>query len=183
MLGNDATGRVSALHSRNNSPDGEGGPPNGVTTRESYPDGNGIGRPSKPRHMNPNRTTMNDMKRRVAGILEFISHTQVEMAGLDPTVVATTGTATSTTTRTNATNTVVNNPSEGRAGGGGSGPDFVAKSTQTETQAQTQLHRVLMDLDGVDDGTFAALSSVEMMEALTRKLMRWQGEYGKWGEK
>lgn len=26
---------------------------------------------------------------------------------------------------------------------------------------------------------FAKMSSVEMMEVLTRRLMRWQGEYGK----
>lgn len=37
-------------------------------------------RPSKPRHMHPQRTTMNEMKRRVAAILEFISRMQVEMA-------------------------------------------------------------------------------------------------------
>lgn len=30
---------------------------------------------------------------------------------------------------------------------------------------------------------FAKMSSVEMIEVLTRRLMRWQGEYGKWGEK
>ena len=41
---------------------------------------------------------------------------------------------------------------------------------------------------GMGDGElkmeqFRALGSVEMMEVLTRSLMKWQGEYGKPGEK
>ena len=38
------------------------------------------GKPSKPKHLNLNRTSLNEMKRRVAGILEFISRTQLEFA-------------------------------------------------------------------------------------------------------
>lgn len=41
----------------------------------------------------------------------------------------------------------------------------------------------LADLDGVNEQAFAALSSAAMMEVLTRRLMKWQAEYGKWGEK
>lgn len=36
---------------------------------------------------------------------------------------------------------------------------------------------------GVNLETFSSLSSVEMMEVLTRGLMKWQGEFGKAGEK
>ena len=36
------------------------------------------GRPSKPRHMNPNRTSMNEMKKRVAAILEFVNRAEDE---------------------------------------------------------------------------------------------------------
>lgn len=36
---------------------------------------------------------------------------------------------------------------------------------------------------GLNLETFVSLSSVEMMEVLTRGLMKWQGEYGKVGEK
>lgn len=39
----------------------------------------------------------------------------------------------------------------------------------------------VLDEDGAEG--FRKMSSVEMMEVLTRRLMRWQGEYGKWGEK
>ena len=109
--------------------------------------------------MNPNRTTMNDMKRRVAGILEFISHTQVEMAGTEPP---------STTKSSTSTNTTPD--SNGSTNGGG---DISGK----------QVNAALEDLEGIDEQAFNALSSFEMIEVLTRRLMRWQGEYGKWGEK
>ena len=119
---------------------------------------NAVGKPSKPRHMNPSRTTMNDMKRRVAGILEFISHTQVDMAG----------TATAMTTKSSSsTNTPFN----------GNGTEKVGQLSGKAVNA------ALQDVDAIDEPGFAGLSSLEMMEVLTRRLMKWQGEYGKWGDK
>ena len=114
--------------------------------------------------MNPNRTTMNDMKRRVAGILEFISHTQVELAATEAPSVTTTKSSTST-------NTPSDTNGEGQNGNGRD--DISGKAVNT----------ALEDHDGIDESAFAALSSLEMMEVLTRRLMKWQGEYGKWGEK
>ena len=95
---------------------------------------------------------MNDMKRRVASILEFISHTQVEMATSDPTPASSTIT-----------------PPE--SGGSGTG------------MAQKLLDGGQKLLDDLEVDGFRELSSVEMMEILTRRLMRWQGEYGKCGDK
>ncbi|KAJ8612069.1 hypothetical protein MRB53_037620 [Persea americana] len=37
-------------------------------------------KPAKPKHMNPNRTSMNDLRKRISGIMEFLSRTQLEMA-------------------------------------------------------------------------------------------------------
>jgi len=102
---------------------------------------------SKPRYMNPNRTSMNDMKRRVAGILEFISRTQVEMAGTET-----------------ASRTITTSP-----------PDHGGGNKEFGNMLMKELE------DGLDG--FGKLSGVEMMEVLTRRLMRWQGEYGKLGEK
>ena len=101
---------------------------------------------------------MNDMKRRVAAILEFISHTQVEMATSNPT---------------RASSTITPPDSGGSAKDGGMGGGGMA---QKLLEGQS-----LLDGFGVD--AFKDLSSVEMMEVLTRKLMKWQGEYGKWGDK
>lgn len=102
---------------------------------------------SKPRYMNPNRTSMNDMKRRVAGILDFISRTQVEMAGTEA-----------------ASRTMTTSP-----------PDHGGGNKELGNMLTKELE------DGPDG--FGKLSGVEMMEVLTRRLMRWQGEYGKLGEK
>ncbi len=102
---------------------------------------------------------MNDMKRRVAAILEFISHTQVEMA--------------------THSDTQSSNPTP---------PDSGASSNGKEAEGSggVMLQKLLEGqriLDEEGGEGFATLSSVGMMEVLTRRLMRWQGEYGKWGEK
>lgn len=102
---------------------------------------------------------MNDMKRRVAGILHFISHTQVEMAGGEPPSTTKSSTSTDTPPDTN--------------GGTHNGSDISGKD----------VNAALKDLEGIDEEAFAALSSLEMMEVLTRRLIKWQGDYSKPGEK
>ena len=151
----------------NNSHDADSGMPhlNGNTSNgNGYGDNNGLGKPSRPRYMNPNRTTMNDMKRRVAGILEFISVQQVEMAGLE---------APSTTKSSTSSNSPPDPNSNSQNGGQQGG--------KTDLDLEKATSAALFDR--IDEEAFGALSSVEMMEVLTRKLMKWQGEYGKWGDK
>ena len=152
----------------NNSHDGENGTLqfNANSTGSGFADSNGFGKPSKPRHMNFNRTSMNDMKRRVAGILEFISHTQVEMAGVGPP------SATKSSTSTNT-------PPESHAKRG----DGLGNTSKRGMDSGERVTAALSDLDGINEQAFTALSSVAMMEVLTRRLMKWQAEYGKWGEK
>ena len=107
--------------------------------------------------MHPVRTTMNEMKRRVAGILEYISHTQVEMAGVDP------NSSTKTSTSTNSP------PSDSNAA---SGADL-AKVTSN----------AMRDLEVIDKVAYDSLTAQEMMDVLTRHLIKWQQEYGKYGDK
>ena len=127
------------------------------------------GKPSKPRYMNPHRTSMNEMKRRVAAILEFISRTQLEMAAGEQT------------------------PPNGGNGGAAAGrassafiagladglrPILAANGDRAEKEKETaSTAAALSELD------FADLSSTEMMDVLTRNLVLWQKEYGKYGEK
>ena len=118
---------------------------------------NGVGKPSRPRPMHPVRTTMNDMKKRVAGILEFISHQQVEAAGLDP------HSSTKTSTSTNS-------PPDGSANANGVD---LAKVTSN----------AMRDLDELDQEIFSSLNSKEMMLVLERRLMKWQIDYGRYGDK
>ena len=160
----DPTPNTYSPHS-NHSQDGDPPHLNGAAGGGGLAENNGLGRPSRPRHMNPNRTTMNDMKRRVAGILEFISHTQVELAGMDASR-SRSNTQNSTKTST-ATPPDLNG--DGKAG-------MALKDINSVLNA-------LGDADTIDEEAFGKLNAVEMMEVLTKRLMRWQGEYGKYGEK
>lgn len=36
---------------------------------------------------------------------------------------------------------------------------------------------------GIEEGSFEGLSSLQMMDVLTRELVLWQKEHGKWGER
>ena len=101
---------------------------------------------------------MNDMKRRVAAILEFISHTQVEMA-------------TSEHSR-NSQSTTITPPDSGSS-----------KDSAGASMVEKLLEGSQAMLEDLDSEGFSKLSSVEMMEVLTRRLMRWQAEFGKWGDK
>ncbi|KAI9716211.1 MAG: hypothetical protein M1828_000437 [Chrysothrix sp. TS-e1954] len=65
----------------------------GDASASSPPEPNGAGaatttallsngsKPAKPRHMNLNRTSMNEIRKRAAGIFEYLSSTQIAMAG------------------------------------------------------------------------------------------------------
>lgn len=116
--------------------------------------------------MNFNRTTMNDMKRRVAGILEFISHTQVELAGVGPPSTTKSSTSTNTPPEINGTRS-----------------DGQGKFSKHDPDTRKTLNAASADLDAISEQAFAALNSVAMMDVLMRRLMKWQAEYGKWGEK
>lgn len=122
--------------------------------------------------MNPSRTTMNDMKRRVAGILEFIGRTQVEMAAEVPLGPASKSTSISSK-ETGTAEAPVTPPDDEQNNEDSNAP-------QQQDQQQKMLAAINADLD-LDQ--FKHLGSLEMMEVLTRKLMKWQGEHGKYGEK
>ncbi|KAL9640105.1 MAG: hypothetical protein Q9164_000492 [Protoblastenia rupestris] len=152
----------------NNSKDGENAVAYTNGNANGFAESNGVGKPSRPRHMNPNRTTMNDMKRRVAGILEFISHIQVELAGLDAS-----RSRSNTQNSTKASSSSTTTP-----------PDINGNGITITTvkDVRTALN-ALGGMEEVDEEAYGKLSAVEMMEVLTRRLMGWQGEYGKYGER
>lgn len=119
---------------------------------------------------------MNDMKRRVSGILDFISRTQVEMATSNcigsEDRATTTGFSSRMQTRTHST-----------AGLGPNGELAEARNPVETIRNSSSAEDGGKGNIGLDVDSFASLSSVEMMESLTRGLMRWQGEFGKVGEK
>lgn len=98
---------------------------------------------------------MNDMKRRVGAILEFISRTQVEMAGesTPPSGGSSLLAAEMIRSLSGQVPSIMVNGNEGSG-----------KSDKSSSEG---------------DGDFAELTSLEMMDVLTRKLVLWQEEYGK----
>jgi hypothetical protein len=156
------------------SPHGSGhGGSNGIQA-------NGVetGKTAKTRHLNPHRTSLNEMKRRVAAILDFISRMQVEMA--------VSGENSST-------------PPDENGNGQGSRAALVKgvqeqlgallHATNNDSTTSTTDSSTVSVTDGegpsssAKEKDFKDLSSVEMMDVLTRHLLKWQQEYGKYGEK
>lgn len=140
-----------------------------ISANGSHVNGGESGRPSKPRHMHPQRTTMNDMKRRVAAILGFISRMQVEMA------VASENSSTPTGNGDRANGLLLKNMVDQI--------DSVMPSTASEG-GESGPATATTDGDGdAPEKDFKDLSSVEMMDVLTRHLLKWQQEYGKFGQR
>lgn len=138
-------------------------------TNGAHLNGGDTGRPSKPRHMHPQRTTMNEMKRRVAAILEFISRMQVEMA------VASENSSTPTGNEDRSQGLLLKSMVEqidaAMASAVSDGGESAPPTTDGDGDAP------------IHEKDFKDLSSVEMMDVLTRHLLKWQQEYGKFGER
>ncbi|KAJ5099421.1 Zinc finger PHD-type [Penicillium argentinense] len=126
-------------------------------------------RPSKPRHMHPQRTTMNEMKRRVAAILEFISRMQVEMAVASEN--SSTPTGNGDRSQGLLLKSMVDQIDAAMASTTSEGGESAPPTTDGEGDAP------------IHEKDFKDLSSVEMMDVLTRHLLKWQQEYGKFGER
>ena len=102
------------------------------------------------------RTSMNEMKRRVAAILEFVGRMQGEgQAG-----------------------------SRSRSSeGSGSTPNGAGVSLPTASLVQAVEKAMSGGLVVEDGKEFREMGSAEMMEALTTELIGWQNVYGRYGEK
>ena len=132
-------------------------------------------KPARPKHMNPNRTSMNELRKRAAGIMEYISRTQIEMAG-DKTPSGTqtpmNGASRPPTARGSSTNGASKLSKEVHGDDDGQQVQQTNKATESspaESQAQAD--------------SFKQMSTLQMMDVLTREIVHWQQQHGKWGEK
>ncbi|KIX96653.1 uncharacterized protein Z520_07372 [Fonsecaea multimorphosa CBS 102226] len=134
------------------------------------------GRSSKAK-THPARTSLNEMKRRVAAILEFVGRMQTER-----------------TTQAQAASQV--NGGSGGSSKGSTTPNGVSKTSSTSSSTGSTLPTAslvraveagLKDVKEKDDDhvvsmiderEFATMGSVDMMETLTRELVQWQSVYG-----
>ncbi|KAK4682886.1 Histone deacetylase complex subunit [Podospora pseudoanserina] len=132
-------------------------------TGKGHHHGDGVGKAahSRSRGGMSSKVTMNDMKRRAAALLEFISRTQVELAGETAEDAA----------RNDVAKAAIVNPTSAPAVTNGTNGITTDDSTQnTSTTGPTSA------LES-QEREFKELGCVEMMDSLTRRLVKWQQEY------
>lgn len=115
---------------------------------------------------------MNEMKRRVAAILEFISRMQVEMAVNGENSLTPTGNG--DRTQGLLLKNMVDQIDNAMASTFSERGESLTAMTDGEGSAS---------LASSHEKDFKDLTSVEMMDVLTRHLLKWQQEYGKFGER
>lgn len=104
--------------------------------------------PSKPKSAGPAKMSMLDMRRRVAAIMEFISRTQVDLA------------AEGSVTQSSESSDGQNSP--GKASTSQEAHENDSPDKQMETDA---------------DKEFKDLNCIEMMDVLTREIVKWQNQF------
>ncbi|KAK2032926.1 PHD-finger domain-containing protein [Colletotrichum zoysiae] len=109
------------------------------------------------------KVSMNDMKRRVSAFLDFISKTQVELAA-----EALPGSRSSLNSSKQQSPCVTATSDGSKINGNGNDKAELQNSPVTNTAADE-------NRSGTKD--FKALNCVEMMDVLTRDLLRWQNQY------
>jgi len=119
---------------------------------------------------------MNDLRKRAAGIMEFISRTQVEMAGEQtPTEAPARG----------VVNGAIAIPGRTRLTRVGS--DLAASKLSRQIDRAELEEEPAKKKDrapnGAEEASFKTMNSLQMMDVLTRELVIWQREHGKWGER
>lgn len=155
---------------------------NGNTNGRNSPGHNNIngesGRSSKAK-THPARTSLNEMKRRVAAILEFVGQMQTQ-ASRQPT--------NGKGSDKSGSGSEKGTPAAGALSVTGVASLVKAVQAATEDMAASTAEAAendggdASDVKGLlklrDDGDFRDMGSAEMMEALTRELIAWQRVYG-----
>lgn len=129
------------------------------------------GRSSKAR-THPARTSLNEMKKRVAAILEFVSSMQTQH----------TNSKDKTTSNSNGSNSRSSNSGKGSSTPNGTQIQIAGIPTSSLVQAVTAGLETVDDDNGkikfVDEFDFAKMGSGQMMETLVKELVGWQSHFG-----
>jgi hypothetical protein len=158
-------GEANGSPMRDHSNDG-----NGHTGSPSYGNrgaANGVngesGRSSRPKYHNPTRTSMNEMKRRVAAILEFVNRMQTE--------------------RPSQRSSASGSDKDSKGGSTPNGVLGANASAISSGLAQAVAAGLSTASSERSEKQFTEMAAGEMMETLTKDLVQWQSLYGKHGEK
>jgi hypothetical protein len=154
----EATG--SPMRDHSNDGNGHTGSPS-YGTRGAANGVNGeSGRSSRPKYHNPTRTSMNEMKRRVAAILEFVNRMQTE--------------------RPSQRSSASGSDKDSKGGSTPNGALGANASAISSGLAQAVAAGLSSERS---EKQFTEMAAGEMMETLTKDLVQWQTLYGKHGEK
>lgn len=130
------------------------------------------GRSSKAR-THPARTSLNEMKRRVAGILEIVSQMQTSYNKLNN--IPTSGSSSNSRSSDNGKGTSSPNTN-------GKSVTSVPSSKMAEIVTASLENSDVTVVDGkmksIDDIDFSKMGSAQMMETLTNELVGWQTQFG-----
>ncbi len=180
-------GAETPLRDSSRDPTGRSSPANGVNGATNGINGES-GRSSRPKYHHPNRTSMNEMKRRVAAILEFVSKMQGDKSSPNNSHGSSSGPSGSRTPNGLAQNST-NNGAGGSSTGSGSGSGGANGHVPLQPAAllkgvEAGLSISTAQVNGERaEKEFRAMASGEMMHVLTRDLIGWQNVYGKYGGK
>ena len=145
-------------------------------------------RPSKPKRMNPNRTSLNEMKRRVAAITDFVVRVQDDTRKGEGTASAGSGPG-------GGAKSVNGASAEPTAANGDAGPDALPDDPDGAGMHAAPVKVETASVNGAADNAgddasltserlhsvdFAALSAADMMANLKARLILWEDEYGRY---
>jgi len=159
---------------------------------------NVIEKPAKPRTLG-SRTTLQDMRRRVTGISDFISRTQLEMAeekkrlqiftkivhATSPPSASPTKSVTETDTSSDL-NTTPSKPDAPSTEKDDAQPEVSTTSATVPVPKNglTELGmQVIVVTDKNENVSVQSMCSTDIMDILMRKVHHWEQTYGKQGEK
>lgn len=174
----------------------EARPPSSRDGEEGHAFGDGLAavlpngsKPAKAKVMNPLRTSMNDMRKRAAGILEFISRTQIEMAVDKPPSEE--STPVPPPAQPQPQNSGRNGNKAGVNGNSKLSNEIRSDSNvgaEKASQAGTEKHEAAPSASeedtprsAMEEGEFKGLNTVQMMDVLSREIHRWEQTHGKYG--
>ncbi|OAP61416.1 hypothetical protein AYL99_03619 [Fonsecaea erecta] len=178
----DNTPLRDGSHDINGHDNKNGGSPSGADRKGSGGPGaahciNGeSGRSSKAK-THPARTSLNEMKRRVAAILEFVGRMQTERTTQVQAAMQVTGGSGGSSKGSTTPNGVSKTSSTSSTTGSTLPTASLVRAVEAglkEVREKDDEHVVSM----MDEREFATMGSVDMMETLTRELVQWQSVYG-----
>jgi len=120
------------------------------------------------------KVTLTEMKRRVTAMFDFISKTQVELAGETPPATASGADETRRSSKENGTPSSLPMITLNGAGAGGVSPKQLPESKEGDDTTKTAENG---EKTVSPPREFKELTCVEMMDFLTRDLVHWQGQF------